>query len=218
MFGCYTTLNYSTTNGRRNQSVYDITNGNANLVYFNSDRLTDTDNEFEVSMLDDNTAYIHSVHGFTTRDYSVIFDFDDGTYRTAGGNVDRIAFYNNDDFYTFSTWDGLLKYGSTTSSSYTTVVKAQNMNNVLNKSLCKNNNSQGYTVYNGQPYYLGTTLGSVYTLNISGIPLTYISAIDVENGDKAISKNYLDFFSMDYDGLPMWYDSNLGVIKRYVRN
>ena len=30
--------------------------------------------------------------------------------------------------------------------------------------------------------------------------------------------DYLEYFTMDYEELPMWYDRNSGVIKRYVKN
>lgn len=217
MFGSYTTMDFA--DEHRNKAFYDITDGDAELIHFSNNVSSLGEDEYYViSMLNSRKAYIYCQLGIEDHNSrSTIYDLNNDTYQEVSFGND-IMFYNDSEMYAFTTFHGLMKYGSTTASSYTTIKRAQDISNALVKHNFNYNNSEGFTVYNEQPFYFGKDLGSVYTIDSNGMIYEYINADDVEmKGDNDVNSN-ADYFSLEYNGLPIWYDSALGAIKRYVSN
>lgn len=220
MCGHYTAKDYE--ENLTNCAIYEITDQIEKNVYFSETYGYVKSYFYSVLPVSKNMVYIYSENSISTKnDYSVWFDLNSGTYLKAGSAFykDEYIFNGDNEYYTVYQ-DKLMRVGGKSATGTPEGIKSLTDNAML--SYGDMNNTQGFTGYNKKLYYAGETSGDIYCIDLEGNTSKYISSKDVyQHGDDFVDTSFyarLQYFSMEYNGLPIWYDDSLKAIKRYVKN
>lgn len=220
MCGHYTTKDYEEE--LTNCGIYEITDQTEKNIYFSETYGYVGSYFYSVLPVSESMVYIYSVNGISTRnDHSVWFDLNSGTYLKAGSAfyADEYIFKGDDEYYTYA-YNSLMHVGGKSATGTPEKIKELTDNAIIGYG--NMNNTQGFTGYNKKLYYAGETSGDIYCIDLEGNTSKYISSKDVyQHGDDFVDTSFyarLQYFSMEYNGLPIWYDDSLKAIKRYVKN